>query len=205
MVKRSALVGLLIGVLAVTVAFGAVDRECQYSDREWQRVFDEFGLEVADIVPAGVIPLEVTSPGQLRKLLSGSRNGTIELSVDAPDLQGMSLLTASQTLAMTETYVVLEKTDRHEWPCVFHLYARVWIVGSGSFWEITDCQDRVYFTGWEPFWSEIGGEWSDHHIFTNKQRIWIEGGGYIKGYFWTPLGMIHIYTYNYYLLIDYSL
>lgn len=81
-------------------------------------MFDEFGLEVANVVPAGVIPLEVTSPEQLRKLLSGSRNGTIELSVDAPDLQGMSLLTASQTLAMTETYVILEKTDRHEWPLI---------------------------------------------------------------------------------------
>jgi len=205
MVKRSAQAGLLIAVLAAAVAFGAVDREYEYSEREWQRVFDEFGLEVADVVPAGVIPLEVTSPGQLRKLLSGSRNGAIELSVSAPDLQEMSLLTAGETLGITETYVDLHAIDRHELIVIFHLEARVWIVGGGSFWEITDCNEHVYFTGWCLFWGHEG-EWCEHHIASDRQSVQVRGGAIFYGYLGIPdIGEVRLYEYRYNLAINYSL
>ena len=195
----------IIGVMASAVV-ALSQYEPDYSAREWEEVFEEFDLEPVDQVPAGITPLVVTSPGQLRKLLSGAAPRRTEFHIKASDLGDLSMLTIGESLGLIETYVELHETDSHEWPRIFHLYAKVWLAGSGSFWQITECDERVYFTGWQPIWSGTEGEWSDHHIAWNKQSVEVEGGATFYGYILFPiLGEVRVYEYRYYLAIHYSL
>jgi hypothetical protein len=204
--KRSRIIiGVLVMGLVASATFTATANEPKYSDREWEQVFEEFDLEIASDVPAGVSPLVVTSPGQLRKLLSGMKNGKTEFTIDVSILQEASMLTAGETRELTETYVILHETESSEWPVVFHLYAKVWIVGSGSFWQITECDDRAYFTGWLP-WTGTDDEWSSSHIYSNNVEVEVEGGGLFYGYILIPgFGEFQIYWRTYHGVIDYSL
>lgn len=205
MVRRSVLILLcIVGLIASGVAAVSGD-EPDYSARQWEEVFEEFDLEPAGEVPGGVTPLVVTSPGELRKLLAGAPPSRMEFHVSASDLQDLSALMTGELLGLTETYVELHATNSHEWPVIFHLYAKVWMIGSGSFWQITECNERVYFTGWLP-WSGHEGEWSDHHIAWNCQSVEVEGGAVFYGYILIPgIGEIRVYEYRYHLVIDYSL
>jgi|GEM_PF-1508097 len=202
---RIVVILLLVAALLSTATMASPGQRTGCSAEAWERVFEEFGLETVSVIPDGVTPLVVSSPGQLRKLLSEPKKDTVEVSIDASRLRELELLTAGEALSVTETYVDLHATDRHEWPVIFHLEARVWMVGSGSFWEITDCTEHVYFTGWSLFWGHEG-EWSDHHIAWNKQSVQVRGGAVFYGYIGIPdVGEIRIYEYRYNLVINYSL
>jgi len=167
MVRRSVVILLcIVGLIASGVAAVSGD-EPDYSARQWEEVFEEFDLEPAAEVPGGVTPLVVTSPGELRKLLAGAPPSRMEFHVSASDLQDLSALMTGELLGLTETYVELHATNSHEWPVIFHLYAKVWMIGSGSFWQITECNERVYFTGWLPWISWISG---DTYLISKKQR-----------------------------------
>jgi len=204
MMKRNVLVCLLIiGVMASAVA-AVPQEERDYSARQWEQVLEEFNLETVDEAPAGVTPLVVRSPEQLRKLLAGAAPRALVFNINASDVVGASPLTISEALDVTYSYVYLHESDSSQWPIVFHLTAEVELAGSGSFWEINDCEERAYFTGWE-MWHEPGGEWAHHHIAANKQSVKIDGGGFIKFYIWTPLGKIHVFTYWFDMTINYSL
>lgn len=204
MLKRSFLVCLfIIGIMASAIAAAPQD-EPDHSVRQWEKVLQEFNLEVVDEAPAGVTPLVVGSPGQLRKLLAGAASSTLVFNVNASDVAGPSALPIGEPLSLTYSYVYLHESDSSQWPIVFHLYAEVELAGSGSFWQINDCEERAYFTGWE-MWHETGGEWAHHHIAGDMQSVKIDGGGFIKFYIWTPLGKIHVFTYWFDMTINYSL
>ena len=205
MMKRGIITGWLVVLLAASMVLAAPDYENKHSDLEWQRVFEEFDLEIANDIPQGVSPLVVSTPGELRKLLSGMKNGKTEFTIDVSNLQEVSMLTAGETRELTETYVILHETESSEWPVVFHLYAKVWIVGSGSFWQITECDDRAYFTGWLP-WTGTEDEWSSSHIYSNNVEVEVEGGGLFYGYILIPyFGEFRVHWRTYHGVIHYSL
>jgi len=201
--RCSALIGaLLIMVLSLAIVATPSDTSAD-SARQWQRIIDEFGLETVDQAPPGVTPLVVHSPAQLRRLLAVERPRHLVLEITETDLHALGA-SAGGAFATATTYVPLHAWNSSQWPIVFHLYAEVWVTGSGSFWEIIDCDDWAEFTGWEAF-SETGGEWSRHRIASDRQSIKIEGGGYIKHYIWTPLGKIHVMTYRFKITINYRI
>lgn len=197
----------IVWVMAVLLIFAGVGATAspaaEHARKQWQEVIDEFGLETVDRAPPGVTPLVVHSPGQLRKFLAGRTPEYKVFNFKGLDLHVLDMPEEGGSRTLT-TYVPLHAQNSSQWPIIFHLYANVWVTGSGSFWEITDCDDWAEFTGWEAF-SETGGEWSRHRIAGDRQSIKIDGGGYIKHYIWTPLGKIHVFTYRFNMTINYRI
>ncbi len=201
MLERRCIV--LLCIIGLTISLAATASP-EYSPQKWQKVFEEFGLQEVDHVPAGITPLRVESPGELRRLLSGMAPQRGVVNITASDLVCQEALSISPSLGIVYSTVELETTNSSQWPIIFHLTAEVTLAGSGSFWEIYDCDERSYFTGWEGI-SETGGEWADSDIAPNKQSVQIDGGGYIKHYIWTTIGKIHVMTYWFEETINYSL
>ena len=196
---------LIIGIMALAVS--AVPQHGRSrSTHQWEEVVEEFGLEPVDEAPAGVTPLVVSTPEQLRKLLAGAAPRDIVINIKASDSTGPSNLAIGEALggARSYSYVYLHESNSSQWPIIFHLTAEVELAGSGSFWQINDCEERAYFTGWEMF-HETGGEWAHHHIAANRQSVEVDGGGFIKWYFVLPPIRIHVGTYWFNMTINYSL
>jgi len=205
MMKHISTMICCIAVLMCSTVMAMSENEPEHSVRAWEKIIEEFNLEAVDQLPAGITPLVVTSPEQLRKLLARSTSRPLKFHIDASDLRREDMLTVGESAALTESYVVLHETDSFEWPAIFHLYAKVWLVGSGSFWQISECDERVYFTGWLP-WSGHEDEWSSHHIYSNNVRVEVEGGALFYGYILIPgIGEYRVHWYWYHIVIDYSL
>lgn len=168
---------------------------------EWQAVCKAYGLRTVTYLPAGVKPLAVDTPQQLRNLLqatadllSGTRTSfVVETHSDL------------HTLSLTETYVSLHKSKIIDsiMRTRFNLWADVWVAGSGSFWEITDVAEWVGLSGFTLWWS-LSNPWHYHHISSNKQRVTIRGGGTANQYLLIQ-GIIKIYSFPVSLKINYRI
>jgi len=196
MLNRLVCVVALFAVLFATAAM-SVPGHCRETYDMWAAVIEEFELEETDVIPHGVTPAVARTPQQLRSLLSGSRRVSHESvnSFSADSFQDTGHNSAD-SLEAGILSLSLEETDSSQWPIALHLYADLFLMQSLPFfmWQIACCDDEARFTG-ASLLSEYGGEWSCHSISSDKQRVEIEGGGWIKHYIYIwPIGEVHVMT-----------
>jgi hypothetical protein len=108
MLRRCIIVCLCIVGLVTSLAATATTR---YSRQEWEKVFKEFGLDEVDSVPAGITPLRVESPSELRSLLAGASPRRRVTNITACDLMSQDVLVMSEALSITYSTVYLHETN----------------------------------------------------------------------------------------------
>jgi hypothetical protein len=194
MTRRIALVAVL---LLAAVSSAAMCRAPVDDTTEWQQVLRAFNIRTVEGVPPGIRPLEVQTPAQLRELLS--------LRARESYVVTESQLGAATSLSygIVESCVSLH-TSRSWVPFpTFNLWADVWIVGSGSFWEIGDVFEWVGLTGITLF-ADLTSEWHYHIVSADHQSVIIKGGGTVNHYFLIK-GLIRVYSQPVSLTLSYSL
>lgn len=169
------------GIGAAAVDTGNRDAEID----QFESICCELGLKDVDVLPAGVRPYVLHHPEQVRALVQGFRqqnhgpHGVVRLSSteEETDLSALLTETFTETFYETETRTCINPITR----TYFNLWADIWVVGSGSFWEITSAYERVGLTGLTYF-VYLSGEWHYSRISGDRQSVLIRGGATLNYY-----------------------
>jgi hypothetical protein len=130
------------------------------------------------------VPLIASSPEQLRELLSA-----VGYNRKVINIRESNIITSGEPVIGGDgsrgyLYLEFEETVSHG-SVVLHLEAVVELSGSGSFWQINDCEEDGYYTGAAAPWAPVYPD-THHHITANKQYILIQGEGDLYTLFWYP-------------------
>jgi hypothetical protein len=155
---------------------------------EWDAIFAQYGIRTAGVVPAGITPLRVDTPAQLRQVIRhATSHGMGQLNMETESVS-LGLL----AYGVTETSVRLHVWYNFVPYPTFNLWANVWVAGSGSFWEITDVNEWVGLTG-ITISEDLADTYTFHRIAADRQSVYIEGGGIVNHYLLIR-GIIKIYS-----------
>lgn len=155
---------------------------------EWEAIFAQYGIRTADVVPAGITPLRVDTPAQLRQVIHNAmphRMGRLDMETE-------SVSPGLLAYGVTETSVRLHVWYNFVPYPTFNLWANVRVAGSGSFWEITDVNEWVGLTG-ITISEDLTDAYTFHNIAADRQSVYIEGGGIVNHYLLIR-GILKIYS-----------
>ena len=196
--KRLNLVVLGAALLAVIAAGSCVSgAQASLSEQVTQ-----LGLKIIEEAPAGIMPLEFKSLGELRSFLRRSeRSATLlEDHSKSRDLTDWAMeSTGIDIRSLHYSYIC-----NPVWRTRFNLWADVYVAASGSFHWIDDVRDvRVGLSGFHPF-IRLVNTYTDAYIYPNQQRTRIEGGGTLEYYLFIQ-GILTYYSEPAYMIVYYSI
>jgi hypothetical protein len=194
--KRWLLVAAVVSLASLAIPALAAQSD-KHDAGEWDALLGQYDIRTVDAAPAGITPLEIGTPAELRQFMRHiTSHGTSRLEIE-------SASPAFLTYGITESCVSLH-TSRSWVPFpTFNLWADVWIIGSGSFWEIGDVFEWVGLTGITVF-SDLTSEWHYHIVSTDHRSVIIKGGGIVNHYFFIK-GLTRLYSQAVSLALSYSL
>jgi hypothetical protein len=194
--KRWLLVAAVVSLASLAIPALAAQSD-RHGTSDWDVIFAQYAIRTIAAAPAGITPLEIDTPAELRQLMRQiTSHGTsrLEMEIASPALLAYGV---------TESCVHLRKTMSWVPFPTFNLWADVWIVGSGSFWEISDVYEWVGLTGITAF-ADLTDTWTYHRVSTDHQSVTIKGGGIVTHYF-VIKNLIKVYSQSVELTILYSL
>jgi len=194
--KRLLLVAVMVLLASLTIPALAAPSD-RHGTSDWDEIFAQYDIRTIAAAPAGITPLDIGTPAELRRFMRQiASHGTSRLEME-------SASPALLTYGITESCVHLRKTMSWVPFPTFNLWADVWIVGSGSFWEIGDVYEWVGLTGITTF-ADLTDTWTYHRVSTDHQSVTIKGGGIVTHYF-VIKNLIKLYSQSVELTILYSL
>jgi hypothetical protein len=192
----------LIVAAVVVLASLAIPALAAQSDRhgtsDWDVIFAQYDIRAVDAAPAGITPLEIDTPAELRRFMRQiASHGTSRLEME-------NASPALLAYGVTESCVSLHVYDSLVPWLKFNLWADVWVVGSGSFWEISDdVFEWVGLTGMTALES-LSNEWHYHVISSDRRKVTIRGGAILDHWLYIK-GLIRVYSEPVSLTMTYAL
>ena len=204
METRIRLVGLGVLLLAVVVVAGSVSAASTPIEMQLARL----GLGVVEEAPAGVVPLEFGSLGELRNFLRGMGQGGIllteELRLGQPLAGNVESTSASISTTIDIRSLHYSYICNTLWRTRFNLWADVYVAVSGSFHWIDEVRNvRVGLSGLHPF-MRLVDTYEDVYLYPDQQKVRIEGGGTLE-YYLILGGFLVYYSDPAYMIVYYSI
>ena len=190
--------GAVLGVLLIVVM--GVVQSVSAADTALAERLTRLGLEVIEEVPAGITPLELKTLGEVRSLLRSGCSDRVVLT------ERLELSVGGEQTAVTRAIDIRQLHYSYicnpVWRTRFNLWADVYVEASGSFHWIDDVRSiRVGLTGLHPF-MRLVDTYTDDYIYSNQQRVRIEGGGTLEYYLFIQ-GILTCYSEPAYIVAYY--